>query len=205
MSSPESFPQAVKNSPRSHHKFVTFLYKLVSCLTGNMSFLDPYPSVAVIKAMADALAQANVKAKNGGPLAVAERNAKRIEADKLVDQLVTYVRVNVSAQAGDPASATAMILSAGLSVRKNNKVPKGELGTSLSQFYKVPFIAFDDKVIPPPDLMRDLKLEFLKRNLWLPIKREDNATIVLIDNPQDAMRRNNQSFLNTCIQFLLGT
>jgi type II secretory ATPase GspE/PulE/Tfp pilus assembly ATPase PilB-like protein len=68
------------------------------------------------------------------------------------------------------------------------KVPKGELGTSLSQFYKVPFIAFDEKVIPPPDLMRDLKLEFLKRNLWLPIKREDNATIVLIDNPQDLQK-----------------
>ncbi len=68
------------------------------------------------------------------------------------------------------------------------KVPKAELGTSLSQFYKVPFIAFDEKVIPPPDLMRDLKLEFLKRNLWLPIKREDNATIVLIDNPQDVQK-----------------
>jgi type II secretory ATPase GspE/PulE/Tfp pilus assembly ATPase PilB-like protein/GAF domain-containing protein len=68
------------------------------------------------------------------------------------------------------------------------KVPKGELGTSLSQFYKVPFIAFDEKVIPPPDLMRDLKLEFLKRNLWLPVRRDGNATVVLIDNPQDLQK-----------------
>jgi type II secretory ATPase GspE/PulE/Tfp pilus assembly ATPase PilB-like protein len=68
------------------------------------------------------------------------------------------------------------------------KVPKVELGASLSQFYRVPFIEFDVKTIPPPDIMKDLKLEFLKRNLWLPIRREDNAVLVLIDNPQDLQR-----------------
>ncbi len=69
------------------------------------------------------------------------------------------------------------------------KIPKAELGTALSQFYRVPFFEFDEHVIPPPDLMKDLKLEFLKRNLWLPLKRErDGSTIVLIDNPQDIQR-----------------
>jgi type II secretory ATPase GspE/PulE/Tfp pilus assembly ATPase PilB-like protein len=69
------------------------------------------------------------------------------------------------------------------------KIPKAELGTTLSQFYRVPFYEFDEHVIPPPDLMKDLKLEFLKRNLWLPLKRErDGSTIVLIDNPQDIQR-----------------
>ena len=68
------------------------------------------------------------------------------------------------------------------------RVPKGEMGTSLSQFYRTPFVEFDAKIIPPPDLMKDLKLEFLKRNLWLPIRREDNAIVVLIDNPQDLQR-----------------
>jgi len=69
------------------------------------------------------------------------------------------------------------------------KIPKGELGTSLSQFYRVPFVEFNERIIPPPDLMKDLKLEFLKRNLWLPLKRDnDGATLVLIDNPQDIQR-----------------
>jgi type II secretory ATPase GspE/PulE/Tfp pilus assembly ATPase PilB-like protein len=69
------------------------------------------------------------------------------------------------------------------------KIPRAELGTALSQFYRVPFFEFDEHVIPPPDLMKDLKLEFLKRNLWLPLKRErDGSTIVLIDNPQDIQR-----------------
>jgi type II secretory ATPase GspE/PulE/Tfp pilus assembly ATPase PilB-like protein len=68
------------------------------------------------------------------------------------------------------------------------RVPTAELGTSLAQFYRVPFVEFDARVIPPPDVMKDLKLEFLKRNLWLPIRREDNAIVVLIDNPQDLQR-----------------
>ena len=68
------------------------------------------------------------------------------------------------------------------------RVPRAELGVSLSQFYRVPFLEFNDKIIPPPDLMKDLKLEFLKRNLWLPIRREDDAILVLIDNPQDLQR-----------------
>ena len=68
------------------------------------------------------------------------------------------------------------------------KVPKTELGQSLAQFYRVPFVEYDPKLIPPPDLMKDLKLEFLKRNVWLPIRREGNAIIVLIDNPQDLQR-----------------
>ena len=68
------------------------------------------------------------------------------------------------------------------------KVPKGELGQSLSQFYRVPFVEYDSRLMPPPDLMKDLKLEFLKRNLWLPIRREGNSIVVLIDNPQDLQR-----------------
>ncbi len=68
------------------------------------------------------------------------------------------------------------------------KVPKGELGQSLSQFFRVPYVEYDAKIIPPPDLMKDLKLEFLKRNLWLPIRRDGEAIVVLIDNPQDLQR-----------------
>ena len=68
------------------------------------------------------------------------------------------------------------------------KVPKSELGISLSQFYRCPFMEYDERVLPPPDLMKDLKHEFLKRNYWLPIRREDDGILVLIDNPQDLQR-----------------
>ena len=127
MNGPEAFPIAVKNSPRSNHKFVTYLYHLVECLTGNASYVTPIPSVATLKAAADGLVTANAKAKGGGTIAVWDRNSQRDDAEQLVDQLVTYVRVTVRAQAGDPASAIAMILSAGLSVRKHTRRPKAAL------------------------------------------------------------------------------
>jgi type II secretory ATPase GspE/PulE/Tfp pilus assembly ATPase PilB-like protein len=68
------------------------------------------------------------------------------------------------------------------------KVPKSELGASLSQFYRCPFIEYTDMIIPPPDLMRDLKLEYLKKALWLPLRRDDRGLTVLVDNPQDIQK-----------------
>ncbi|MBI4272106.1 MAG: GspE/PulE family protein [Candidatus Rokubacteria bacterium] len=86
------------------------------------------------------------------------------------------------------------------------KVPKSELGISLSQFYRCPFLEYDERILPPPDLMRDLKLEFLKRNYWLPIRREDDGVLVLIDNPQDLQRVDSigQALKNRKIRLAVG-
>ena len=66
------------------------------------------------------------------------------------------------------------------------KVPRAEMGASLSQFYRVPYQEFDEHIVPPPELMRALRIEYLKRNFWIPLKREEDGTlVVLIDNPQD--------------------
>jgi hypothetical protein len=124
MSTTESLPTAVKNSPRSNHLFVTYLYKIADSLNGNASFVTPTPSAATIRSAADGLAQANAAARGGGSAAVAARNAQRKGAEGLVDQFVSYVRVTVIAEAGDPATAVAMIQSAGLSVRKRSKAQK---------------------------------------------------------------------------------
>jgi type II secretory ATPase GspE/PulE/Tfp pilus assembly ATPase PilB-like protein len=86
------------------------------------------------------------------------------------------------------------------------KVPKADLAVSLSQFYRAPFVEFDEKVIPPPDLMKDLKLEYLKRNFWLPLRREDDGVVVLIDNPQDLQRVDSvaQALKNRKIKWAVG-
>ena len=86
------------------------------------------------------------------------------------------------------------------------KVPKAELGVSLSQYYRCPFIEFDERIIPPPDLMRDLKLEYLRRNFWLPLRREDNAVVVLIDNPEDLQHVDSvsQALKNRKIKWAVG-
>ena len=68
------------------------------------------------------------------------------------------------------------------------KVQKADVGTSLSQFYNCPFMEFDEKIIVPPDLMKDLKVEYLKKAFWVPLRRENNTVTVLVDNPQDLQK-----------------
>ena len=119
----ESLPQAVKNSPKSNHKFATYLIKLGQSMTGNANYATPNPTGAALTAAGEGLAAANATAKNGGTAAVAARDAKRKDAEHLVDQLVAYVQVKCPrANAGDAATANAMIASAGLSVHKRTKL-----------------------------------------------------------------------------------
>lgn len=120
----DTFPTVVKRSPRSNHLMVTYLYKLATGVTGNTSFPSPTPSGAALSGAADALAQANAKATDGGKAAVADRNAKRDDADDLVDVFVSYVQSTVKATASDPSSAAAMILSTGLSIMKPRTLAK---------------------------------------------------------------------------------
>jgi len=86
------------------------------------------------------------------------------------------------------------------------KVPKGEVGIALSQFYECPFIEYDDKVLPPPDLLKGLRIEYLRRNFWLPLRREDHHIVVLIDNPQDLQRVDSvaQAMKNRKIRWAVG-
>jgi hypothetical protein len=123
----ESLPVAVKKSPRSDDAFVTFLYGIVNGLNGNQTFATPTPTAAALKTAADGLAQANAKAEKGGTAEVSERRSQRKAAEGLVDQLVGYVRTTIRAQAGDAATAAAMIHSVGLSVGKRSTAKKPPL------------------------------------------------------------------------------
>ena len=122
-----NMPVPVKKSPPSHELFATYVKFIAGCLTGNSDCPDPTPSVASLISQADALAQANVKAKGNAPGAVADRNAKRKHLEGDLDHLIDHVKVVIKAQALDPVSATKLILSIGLSVRKSSSFAKPPL------------------------------------------------------------------------------
>ena len=87
------------------------------------------------------------------------------------------------------------------------KVPKADMGASLSMFYRVPFQEFDERILPSPELMKDLKIEYLKRNFWIPLRtEEDGSLLVLIDNPQDLAKVDsiNQLLPRQRIRFAVG-
>ena len=64
-------------------------------------------------------------------------------------------------------------------------ISKAQVGQSSSVFYRVPFIEFDDRLVIPPDLVREIKVEYLKKNYWIPLRREAGAVVVLVDDPHD--------------------
>ncbi len=65
------------------------------------------------------------------------------------------------------------------------KIPKSEIGKSLSQFYKCPAIEYDDRILVDPVLMKTLNIDYLKKNHWTPLKRDKNAIEILIDDPSN--------------------
>jgi len=54
--------------------------------------------------------------------------------------------------------------------------------------------------------MKGLRIEYLRRNFWLPLRREDHGIVVLIDNPQDLQRIDSvsQALKNRKIKWAVG-
>ncbi len=63
------------------------------------------------------------------------------------------------------------------------KVTRKDLGKSLEQFYKVPYLGYDSSIILPHSVFEGLNLSFLTKNFWVPIEKTGNKVIVLMDNP----------------------
>ncbi|MEJ2038274.1 MAG: GspE/PulE family protein [Desulfosarcinaceae bacterium] len=68
------------------------------------------------------------------------------------------------------------------------KIPKSEVGESLSRFYKVPFVSYNSTYPIPGDLLAGLKVPFMRNNVWVPLRMQDNHPLVAIDDPHDLKR-----------------
>lgn len=68
------------------------------------------------------------------------------------------------------------------------KVPKTELGESLARYFKVPFVAYNSSYPIPGELLSGLKVPFMRNNLWVPLRNEDNHPVIAIDDPHDLKR-----------------
>ncbi len=73
-------------------------------------------------------------------------------------------------------------------------VSKADIGKSLSDFYKTRFIPYDDKMVIPGQLLKGLKVGFLRNNVFVPVAQTGNKVIVAMENPnflpaRDAVKR----------------
>lgn len=73
-------------------------------------------------------------------------------------------------------------------LEKELKIPKNEIGKSLSKFYNVPFIRYNELTPIPGELLTGLKVTFMRKNLWVPLRIEDGKIVIVIDNPNDLQK-----------------
>ncbi len=68
------------------------------------------------------------------------------------------------------------------------KISKKDLGKSLSDFYKVPFVEYKDNVPIPGELLVGLKVPFMRNNVWVPLRTEGGKIVILVDDPNDLQK-----------------
>jgi type II secretory ATPase GspE/PulE/Tfp pilus assembly ATPase PilB-like protein/tetratricopeptide (TPR) repeat protein len=76
-------------------------------------------------------------------------------------------------------------------------ISKADLGQSLSDYFNVPFVAFDSAIEPPFELFEKKRLdpEHLKRGQWVPFAQEGKSIIILMSNPFDLDKLGEIKFL----------
>ncbi|MHB8138874.1 MAG: ATPase, T2SS/T4P/T4SS family [Smithellaceae bacterium] len=71
----------------------------------------------------------------------------------------------------------------------NHRISKDDIGHSFEDFYRCRFIDYNDKTIIPGDLMKNLKKDYLRRELWVPLETIDGFIHVIVDDPNNILKR----------------
>ena len=65
------------------------------------------------------------------------------------------------------------------------RIPKPAIGAALAEFYRCPFLAYDERTVMERELVKDLSLDYLRMNHWVPLRRQGNGVEILIDDPHN--------------------
>jgi len=73
-------------------------------------------------------------------------------------------------------------------------VSRDNIGKSLADFFKTRFIPYDEKMVIPGELLKGLRVSYLKHNAFVPIVKSDGRVVVAMENPnslpaRDAIKR----------------
>ena len=86
------------------------------------------------------------------------------------------------------------------------KVTRKDLGKSLEQFYKVPYLGYSSSIVLSNSVFEGLNLSFLSKNFWVPIEKNSKTVTVLIDNPfnKDKIQNIKLIFPKRNVEFKVG-
>src|ERR1035437_7143572 len=69
------------------------------------------------------------------------------------------------------------------------KISKSDIGHAFEEFYRCRFIEYNDKTVISGDLIKNLKKEYLRRELWVPLEKIDGYIHVIVDDPNNVLKR----------------
>ena len=125
-------------------------------------------------------------------LGIAFFNLKKVSTKKTstkFDLLVTNGKITQNELDNAIAEARKSISSDLESILiEKYKVPKLEIGRSIAQFHKCPYIEYSERTLVDIELLRNLNVDYLKKNHWMPLKRDRTAIEILTDDPGDLDR-----------------
>lgn len=86
------------------------------------------------------------------------------------------------------------------------RLPKKDIGESLSRYFKCPFLEFDERAVPDPALIKGINFDYLKANYWVPLRREEDIVDILVDDPKDLQKTEHIQILMKGLQlkFFVG-
>ncbi|MEK9629508.1 MAG: ATPase, T2SS/T4P/T4SS family [Nitrospinota bacterium] len=89
---------------------------------------------------------------------------------------------------------------------KELKIQRKELGKSLESFYQLPYFGYSDTVILPAENLTGLNRNFLTKNFWIPIQKENNKITILINDPLNPDKNQNirQIFPKFEVEYKIG-
>ena len=65
------------------------------------------------------------------------------------------------------------------------RIPRHEALQCLAQYYGIPFIEYNERLLAPGELLPKISLERLKEDLWFPLFYRDGAVTVAVSRPRD--------------------
>jgi type II secretory ATPase GspE/PulE/Tfp pilus assembly ATPase PilB-like protein len=69
------------------------------------------------------------------------------------------------------------------------RIPKEVLGRTAGEYFRCAYQPYDSRTIVEADLLKNLSLDYLRKNRWIPLRRRGNVIDVLMDDPQDPEKR----------------
>jgi type II secretory ATPase GspE/PulE/Tfp pilus assembly ATPase PilB-like protein len=86
------------------------------------------------------------------------------------------------------------------------RVPKPALGSALSEFYQCPYVPYDERTLIDPELLKNLSFDYLRRNSWIPIKRQGTVLDIVTNDPHDLEKGLDirRAFPGATIRFAVG-